>query len=770
MLSSNKKAEADEVKFSALFYKYIPYWPLLLVFLFFTIGAAYVYLYFQNPKYEATASIILKDEKKDDKSKQSLNLDPLQTKNIIENEVEVLKSRSLMDSVVKSLHLYAPVTIKQKYKSVAAYTKSPVIIEAQDPEEIEDVTEVPFSYHTGKDLVIIHHVEYPVNNWVSTPYGVLRFTKKNKIPKQDQVLHFSLLSSKKAADKYVKSLKISVATKLSGVVNLSIKDEVPKRAENILNRLIDVYNYSIVKEKNDVAVNTLSFVEERLSSVSKELDSIERHIQQYKAGASAIDISTQGRLFLQNVSENDQKLSDINMKLAVLSQVEKFASSRNNNGSIVPATLGMNDPVLSKLLDQLYAAELEYERLRRTVGENNSVLVSVTDQINKIRPNILENIQSQRQSLLASRSNLSTTNNSYNNLLQTLPQKEKELLEISREQSIKSNIYSFLLQKREESAIAGAGNFSDVKIIDKAQSTFTPVSPNKKMVYGISIAVAVLALIGLVGIREGFNLKILFRKEIESLTSMSVIGEIGFEKNKDAVVVQEGHRTFISEEFRKIRVTLPYLGIGSSKKKILVTSSIPGEGKSFIALNLAQTLALTGKKVVLIDMDLNRPSLGNTIGMTSENGVSQVLLNQANIDDVVFQTDFNNNLFFIATGKLPKNPSELLMSERVKSLFATLNGMFDYIVIDTAPVVPVSDAYILSSLCDATLFVVRHNYTPKMMLERLDQALDINPLTNASIIFNGVSKRGLVNSNYGYGYSYSYMTSYLDDKKGKSKK
>ncbi|HVG13086.1 MAG TPA: polysaccharide biosynthesis tyrosine autokinase, partial [Flavisolibacter sp.] len=609
---------------------------------------------------------------------------------------------------------------------------------------------------------------YPVNQWVNTSFGKLNFIPRNHLKDgKPRKFYFILKPPRQMSGWLLSDLAVWPSSKLSTIIDLSFKDEVPDRAEDILNELIRSYNLTAINEKNSLAKNTLSFVEERLNAVAKDLDSIERKIQQYKSGRNAIDISTQGQLFLQNVSTNDQKLSEVNMQLAVLNQVEKFVTSKDNSSGIVPSTLGISDPVLSQLLEKLYTSELEYEKLRGTVAENNPLLVSVTDQMNKIRPNVLQNIQAQRRSLQASKGNLNSTNGAYNSMLQTIPAKERQLLEISREQTIKNGIYSFLLQKREESALSFSSNTSGSRIVDKAQASPSPVSPKPKMVYIIAIFAALAFAVLVISLKELLNGKVLYRQQLESLTSFPVLGEIAYQSGGEQIVIQKGKRTFIAEEFRKLRISLPFLGVGEKSNKILVTSSIPGEGKSFVAANLAVSLALTGKRVVLVDFDLNNPSIGKLFGKSGEPGVSEFLSGTQDPSEFISPLKEYTNLFFISSGQLPENPAELISGDRTLELLEYLDTAFDFVVIDTAPTVPVTDAYMLTAYCDATLYVVRHKYTPRAILKRLDENNKVNSLTNPAIVFNGVKPRGFFSKNYGYGYGYGYV---YDNKQAGKKK
>jgi capsular exopolysaccharide synthesis family protein len=298
---------------------------------------------------------------------------------------------------------------------------------------------------------------------------------------------------------------------------------------------------------------------------------------------------------------------------------------------------------------------------------------------------------------------------------------------------------------------------SDSKVINMANSSGKPVSPKTAMIYFAALVLGLVLPVIFVNGREMLNNKILYRKEIESLTSIPVIGELVHNKSKSSLVLEPGKRSFIAEEFRKIRVSLLFLGIDSYHKKILVTSSIPGEGKSFIAANLAVSLAMTGKKVVLVDADLHNPSLGKLFGVTTEEiGVSEYLLGEKTADEIIRKVENHQNLSFVSSGGLHPTPSELLENGQIQNLVSYLEGIYDLVVIDTAPIVMVTDAYHLSSLADATLFVVRHKYTPKMLVKRIDENNKINSLKNPAIIFNGVKTRGFMKNNYGYGYDYVY--------------
>ncbi len=774
-----KISHEDENLIKQLIAKYLPYWPLFVLAVLAALTAGYFYLRYTVPLYEAKASVIVKDEKKGtDESKLTESLVTINSKQLLENEIEVLKSRKLMDSVVLEQHLYASIMRKGKVNHTSAYLTSPVQIEAQSPDSFREAKKISLSYDRSRGTVLVDkQFHYKLNEFVHTKWGILRFLpNENYAPsvnaqeeEEGDEFYFNLMAPKKTTSLLLSRLEVTAATKLSTIIELRFRDPISEKAENVLNSLMKAYQLAGLKAKNDLARNTLAFVENRLGDVSHQMDSIQRRVQGYKTGSGAVDIGAQGQLFLQNVSENDQKLSEVNTQLSVLNQVENSISSSGSAGAIVPSTLGVNDPMLSQMLDRLYQTELEYEKLKKTNGEGSPKMIALRDQIAKIRPDIMANVKNQKKGLLATRSNISTTTGRYNSMLRSMPQKEKQLLELTRDESTLNGIYQFLLQKKEESILSFSSNISDSRIVDTAQAGSSPVSPNPKLVYGLLLLLFLGIVMLFIAIREFFTGKILYRKEVEDLTTVPVIAEVAFDNTGKKVIVEPGKRTYGTEEFRKIRSSLSYLGIKDDRKKVLVTSSISGEGKSFIAANLAISIASTGKKTVLVDLDLNNPTIGKILAVKKDAGVTDYLMGKKTVKEIIGKIGEYENLYYISAGTMVDGPSELLANGKVKELISYLDETFDSVIIDISPVVLVTDAYMISDLCDATLYVVRHKYTPKMIIKRMDENNVINPLYNTGIIFNGVKGRGFFKNSYGYGYGYSYVYGYNAEDKKKRK-
>ncbi|TXK46773.1 polysaccharide biosynthesis tyrosine autokinase [Pontibacter qinzhouensis] len=748
--------------FLDLVYKFTPYWPLFLTLLVISCMAGWAYLnYYATPVYEASASLLIKDEKKGvNDSKMTESIDAFITSKIVENEINVIHSRTLMKQVVNKLSLYAPIYEEGKFKSTNAYTSSPIRIKLKNPEDIKQTVQVYFTYNNKTKKVKFDGMKYPLNEWVDTPYGEMKFSKnKNMLFAATNPLYFTLQDPRKVTDQLVAKLTIVPSGKLSTVVDIRLRDEVPERSEDILNYLINSYNDMAVLDRNELAANTLDFVESRIQLVEKELKDLENEVVHYKATNGAVDLNEQGKLYLRNIGDNDRRISEISNHLSVLDQIEKFVVSRNSSTGSIPSTLGINDPILSDLLQKLQNLEIQYQKLKNTTAENNPILISLAEEIGKVKPGIIENIRTQRVNLKTSLSNLMASNGMYNSAIQSIPHKEKELLDITRQQAIKNDAYSFLLQKREETVLAYAPTAGSSSIVDLAEASLWPVSPKPLYVYLTAIFVALAMSIGFVMGKEMMNSKVLFRSEIKECTNAPIVAELSNVKFKKDEFFKVSKEPVVVEQFRQMRATMGLYGRNFVKKKIMVTSSIPGEGKSFVSANLSLSLAASGKKVVLLDFDMRNPNTSLLFNVFKQDGLIEFLDGSIRSKDMIISTDIPN-LFVVSAGVNIGDHTEVLLNGKVDELFAYLETEFDYIIIDTPPVDLVSDAYLLSEYCDITLLVIRHAFTPKSLVQRFTQNNKLESLKNAAIVFNGVKPRGFIKGQYGYGYGYGFDNKY----------
>ena len=762
--------------FSIIAFKYLPYWPIFVLTILISLTVCWFYLRYETPIYKANASIVLKEDKPTDKTDalELLGLSSNSEKNL-ENEFEVLKSHTLMRKVVTDMGLYAQVYIKGNVRDILAYPYSPVVFISLNPELIQSRT-IPFKYLPAEDAVLLAGKKYPLEVPVNTPYGIFRINKNKDIQfssekgkKENEGLYLQLTPVNSLAKDIDKRLIVEAKSKNSSVISLTITDQSAKRAENILNNLIRVYNKAGIDDKNTTAANTLSFIRDRLAIVNSDLSKVEDQIQSYKSKEGIVDLSEQGKLYLGSVQSTDQKLAETQIQLSVLDQIEKYVIKKGDKPGTVPATLSVSDPLLLELLQKLYEAELDLDKIRGTAGENSPSVKALQSDIDRIKPGILENLNSLRKSLLVTEKSLEAQGNRNSEVLKAVPYRERELLAINRKQIIENTIYTFLLQKQEETTLSVASAVAESRLVDEAESSTFPVSPIKVNIYLLGLFIGVFVGAVIVLTKEQYNRSVLFRTDIENQTNAPILGEIVHNPTGETFAIKDGKRTIIAEQFRSIRTSLNYLGINKDRKVILLTSSFSGEGKSFIAINLAVTLTLADKKVVLLEFDLRKPKIIQMLNIPLKKGLSEYMADLAGVDEIVQEVSEIPQLFIISSGAIPPNPTELIMNGKIDILMEYLKKNFDYIIIDSPPIGLVTDAKLLSHYANTCLYIIRHGYTPKAYLKMINNLYVSGDLTNMNLIFNGLKPRGVTygyGQGYGYGqqgYGYGYGYGYTED-------
>jgi tyrosine-protein kinase Etk/Wzc len=771
-MSKNKIATAENKQpsqgiFETIAYKYLPFWYLFLLFFLLSGALAFMYLKTTPKVYESKASILVKDEKKgQEESRMEEVLNPFDSKKIVENEIEVLRSNPVVLQVVKDLSLYAPVYTEKGWKGLitrSAYVTSPVKVELLDPSRITPVKKIYFTFHAADSSVTLDKTAFPLNTWMKTAWGTMRFVANKdfnaeKAAKLEDVkFYFELKNMAKAADELSGDLVTVPTSKQSSVINLKIKDEVPQRGEAILTGLIHGYNLLNLSKKNKIAANTLQFIDERLKVVSAELDSVEGKIQTYRNKVGAVDLSEQSRLYLQGMEENDQKRNQIKMQASVLDEVQKYIDDKSGDANYTPATAGLADPTVNQLLDKLHTAQSQYDKLKKTTGEDNPIVSSLQTEIAKTKNEIQENIRSQRDNIKVTQANLDQISNRYVGMASTIPQKERELVDVSRARNTKQEIYAFLLQKREETSYSINAQLPDSFIVDFPNSTIEPISPKPALIALLALMIPIVLGLGIISLKEAMVNNILYRSDIEKFTTHPVVGEILQEKFEDPLVTASNARSYIIEQFRLLRSSIKNLSAPpGAYRTIIVTSSVAGEGKSFIASNIANTFARSGKKVAILEIDLHKPKLSETFNIDREPGITDYLMGTASESQIVKKSMAHENLFLVPSGSMHDDASELLLNGRIETLMAYMKSKFDIVILDTAPINPITDYYTLAPYCDLTLYVVRHAVTPKMHIQHLDEHMEAHKVGKIAIVFNGVKKRGSGKYSYGYGYGYGY--------------
>ncbi|QHS63111.1 GumC family protein [Chitinophaga agri] len=761
VINTRAKREEHTGLLEMIRHKYQPYWPLFVIASIISFSIAYVYLRYATPLYKISSSLLIKEDTRPVESSIIEMMDPLGRGKKVDNEIEILKSRTIAKTVVRNLNLYGEVFEKGRIRDISMYKTGPVQFEFLDPDLIDpnEGTIVPLKYDYAGKKVSLDDQTYPLNDTVHTKWGrmiIKPVPGYNPNGEHGEGYYLKVSGDRALAGVFLSNLKIAPATKTANVLRLEYVDAVPKRGMDMLNELMKAYDAASIDDKNKTASKTMAFVEERLRIITAELSQVEGKIQEYKTNEGIVDISEQSKLFLNAVQDNDVRLSEADMQLSSLSAVQEYVKGKGAGDNLVPATLGIADPTLLGLVSKLQDSELQLERLRKTTGENSPLIASLTAQIEKLRPAILDNISSLRANLEASRAKLAGQNGRFMSMLKGVPSKEKTLLEVSRQQQIKNNIYTFLLEKREETQLQYAAAISDSRIIDLAEAESFPFSPKKSMVMALALIAGIAVVAGFIAVKDLMNHKVMFRSDIEKGTSAPIIAEIMFDKS-GAIAITEGKRTPVAEQFRALRTSLSYIGINGDNKTILVTSSISGEGKSFVAVNLALSLSLTKKKVVLLEFDLRKPKVSKILNVPHHPGISNYLVGHSSLSDILKQPIENNEyMYLLSAGVIPPNPTELILNGRLEHLLANLRASFDYVIIDSAPVGPVTDARLLAPFADATLYVVRHDRTPKFNLKMVEDLYEQGDLGKLNIVFNGLKMRGAPGYAYGYGGGYGY--------------
>jgi tyrosine-protein kinase Etk/Wzc len=765
--------EEDEQQFDLNAYvrRYFRYWYLFPIFLAVTITSAFFYLKITQPVYSTKTTILIKDEKKGLGGAQGDILTDLGSQfggnKLVENEIEIIKSQNLMEQVIKELSLDVYYTSKDGLRTINLYGASPVTI---NPEVITDygmkepmllrmVDSTHFKFN-DEDKIFTFGQRFN-NQW-----GAFVVQRGKKSEFDD--IEVSFTDSKKLAQSMLGNLSVQQPNVKSTVLELVYEDVNIQRSKDVLNKLLDVYVQSSLNDKNGEASNTLKFIENRLGLITGELGDVEKDVETYKTTQGLTDISTESQLFLENIKENDAKLNEVSTKISILESVDNFVQNAEA-GAAAPATYMIDDPVLVSLLTKYNELDLQRERYARTTTAKNPLLETINTQLEGTRQAIRENVQNLKRGMAVTKKNLEGINTRFSAGLRSIPKKEREYVGIKRQQSIKEELYLYLLQKREETALAYASTVTDSRLIDAPITTYNPIKPKRSMIWLGSFAAGIILPVLLINLIFILNNTVQSRDEIEKRAGSSVLGEIGLMKTvkgepASESIIKMTSRSAVAEQFRALRTNLQYLGDGNCRT-IMFTSSIGGEGKSFISINLAASLAFSDKRVILLGMDLRKPSLHERLQLSNAKGVSNYLVGQGTLDTLVHSTGVHPKFDVMVSGPIPPNPSELISNGRLPKLIAELKERYDYILIDSPPYGLVTDAALIAEQVDATLYVVRFNYTVLDHLTRIGELKRTKRFANLSVIFNGVNYGAGYGYGYGYGgYGYGY---YTDDKKPK---
>lgn len=759
--------QGDYIDVRQLLAKYFRYWYVFLISVVLCGGLAFLYLYFATPQYRIVSTLLLKNEESETNTlTNNTALGEISLFNKvqkIDNEIEVLKSNSLMQRVFSELSLNVTYHVRRRFRTDEIYGSEVPIrlsINKLHPTAfgrsitIRRKTSTTFELTEDNEEVSTHKY----GEEVSKSYGI--FTV---IAAQDNRTHDTIIirfhDLRRMANQYNDQLKVETVNKKANVIRISIIDAVPEKGKDIINKLLEVYSKEALEDRNLIAHTTIQFIDERLKFLTSELSDVEKDVEQYKRQNELTNVTSNADQYVAQASEYNKQLQELGVQIEVLESIENYINKQPGKYELVPSTLSIQDPTLVQLITRFNELQLERERMLRTTLPNNPLVQDLNEQLASLQLNILENLHNIKNGLIITQKSLQSTSGRFRSQIKRVPSIERDLLEINRQQGTKGNLYLYLLQKREESALALEITVSNSRLLDPATPDDYPVSPKKSLVYLLALIMGLGIPFSGIYIKDALNDKVQSKRDIHRATDTPILGEISHNSSGKSLIVTEETGTSIAELFRLIRSNLHFATAGKENKVVLVTSSTSGEGKTFFSINLAASLTLIGKKVALLELDLRMPSMLKQLGIAPGIGISDYLVasDKVAIEDVIRPHNTVPGLFIASAGSLPPNPAELMMSHNLAHLINELKAGFDYVIIDTAPVGKVADAFSLNSLIDSTIYVVRYNYTAKSQLELIEDIYKNKKLVHPMIVLND-AKEEAANA-YGYGYNYGYKKS-----------
>ena len=777
----NIEQSEEQVNIQEILFRYLIHWPWFIVSVIICIACAWGYLRLTTPVYNITATVLIKDEKKGGGASMSSELEKMgldgfvSSSNNVDNEIEVLRSKSLAREVVNKLGLFVTYIDEDEFPRKELYHTSPVLVSLthQEADRLPGRMEINIILQPTGAMgvqITVGEKEYrkqfdKLPAVFPTDEGTVAFFANNdtlsavrpeNITKERHITAF-INRPFSVSKGYANSLAIAPTSKTTSVVVISLRNTNTRRGRDYINKLLEMYNINANNDKNEVAQKTAEFIDERIGIISKELGSTEQDLENFKRTAGITDLSSEAQIALTGNAEYEKKRVENQTQINLVKDLQRYM--KGNEYEVLPSNIGLQDAASAGAIDRYNQMLVERKRLLRTSTENNPTIINLDTSIRAMRTNVQATLDATLKGLQITKEDLAREASRYSRRINDAPTQERQFVSIARQQEIKAGLYLMLLQKREENAITLAATANNAKIIDEALVDDNPISPKKMMVYlsalvlGMGFPVGIIYLIGLT------KFKIEGRADVEKLTSLPVIGDVPLADEKSgSIAVFENKNNLMSETFRNVRTNLQFM-LENGKNAILVTSTISGEGKSFISANLAISLSLLGKKVVIVGLDIRKPGLNKVFNIPKkEHGITQYLTNTTtNLMDLVQLSDINKNLFILPGGTVPPNPTELLAREGLEKAIETLKANFDYVILDTAPVGMVTNTLLIGRVADLSVYVCRADYTHKAEFTLINELVENNKLPNLCIVINGLD---LQKKKYGYYYGYGKYGKY----------
>ncbi|AXP82477.1 Tyrosine-protein kinase wzc [Mariniflexile rhizosphaerae] len=785
--NSSKIDSANQFNFKKAASIYVKRWFWFVLSISIFLGIAYFNLRYTAPEYSATAKIMLVDDGEATGASAVFKDLPFFAEKEdakVEDEMSVIMSRAFFSSITKDLRLNIKHYSKGRIYDSEIYKNAPITISFIASDSIID--RINFSFYIK--ILSDKEFEYRVNEnddpknisfgeKIPTSFGGMIITPSSSKLERSIVgaeIRTEILPVKSIAESLRNRIQTYQENKSSRIINISIQDPIIERAKDIINTLIAKYNEATINQKNIKATNTAKFIDERIELIAKDLLGVDDSIVRFKTGNKVMDVTSEAGQFLTSSVQNEQDLELSRMQLRQLNYMDS-ALGDTDSYTPIPSNLGLGDPTIVTLSSKYNELIVERERLLKSAGERNSVVLQLNQNLRSIKENLSRSIQNSKKSLGIQISSLENQSNILNSRIFSVPGQESKLRSIERKQGIKESLYLYLLQKREEAAITLTATSPSSKVVELAYSSGSPVAPNKKMIYIGALFLGFLIPFGFIYVEDLLDTKIHNKEDLESeIKNITILGEIPkvkkVHKEGEGLLVEKNDRSVLSESFRIIRTNFDYVrrgrNVGQYDNVVFVTSTINGEGKSFFSLNMALTMANTNKRVLLIGADIRNPKIHSIIKKQVKTNAPDVGLTEFLVDKSILAGETINTftvndikLDILFSGKIPPNPAELLMTERVKEIFDYASTQYDMVIVDTAPAMLVTDTLLLSDYAGHTIYLTRAGYTEKKILSFTKELHATKKLKGMMLVVNNVSQE-----NFGYGARYGYYNA--PEKKG----
>ena len=762
------------IDFVGIFFKFLSYWRWFVISIIVSLIIGILYLKVTTPIYQIKTTILLKDDKKGGMAEMSdlKNLGLFNVKNNVDNEIEVLKTANLTEQAIRDLSLYI------NYKQVGTF-RNHLLYGAECPikvwldQTVIDTLRTPIEFNISiipKDGYefsgIYQNEEYKIlvastDSSVNLPTCKIYFARKKNVLKEKMTINVKIQSPSSVVSSFLGAVSMDLTSKTTSVVKMTLSTTNVQRGKDFLNKLIEVYNSEDMKDQNLIAANTATFINDRLVSLTSELSDVETRVENYKQEQGLTDLKLASELYFKKSGEFDKARLDIETQLAIVSDIEDYINKKENRGQLLPYSSTISNSNLAKVIEDYNLLILERKRLSRTASSTNQSIIDLTDQIDGVLSTVKASVRNEKRSLQITRQDLIKKDYENAGRIKAIPRQEREYTEIKRQQVIKETLFLFLLQKKEENFLNMSVVVPKAKMIDKASSTGSPMFPKPTFVLFLAFLIGLGLPIVVVLLRDLLRFQIENKEELEALSTVPVLGEIPKSTQTGNIIIQDNSTNRFTEMFRLLRTNLLFVLNSPEKKVINIVSSVGGEGKTFISINLGISLAMLNKKVLIIGLDVRKPKLSEYIGIDNLTGITLYLLGNMSKDKLIRPSGVHPNLSLITAGPVPPNPNEMMAMPALDELINELKQQFDYIILDTAPMGIVSDSFALNRFADVSLYLVRADYTPKKNIQDATKLFLMNKVRNMYFVLNASDyKKSSYRYGYGQKYGYGYGNKY----------